>query len=234
MSYVVYNKSMIRTGFRPKTNPYGAAHGLNGLPSRGATPRHFPGYPFTARGAWKLSGMGQGSPAGAPTGSVISYTGQWNTGANNAQQSMAPNDILNAVVQLVNGQGLNVAKSATQYGASVALFGAFGMTFTATLTLQVTGPGFAQASDAASIVNNAVYQVTGQMPSASTAQVTGVPIGGAAPSGASNALDPDCLAGMSTDTNGNPCNQSLTQWFEQNAVWIGLGLAAVIVLPKLL
>lgn len=230
MSYVVYDRGLQRTGFRPtRRNAYAAAHGLSGKVATRAS--HDPQYPFTAYGGTRLHGLGQGAPASAPTGSFITYTGQWQTVAGSFSDN-SPSSLLNAVVQLVNQNGLNVAKS----NASSAIFAAFGEGFTATLTLQVTGPGFAQASDAASIVNNAVYQVTGQMPTSSLAQVTSVPnVGGGNPSGSgvSNALDPDCLLGLPTDTNGNPCQsstQSLTAWLEQNVIWIaivGVGAFAI-------
>lgn len=151
-------------------------------------------------------------PALAPQGSYLNYQGTWTTST-----TKSANDILQAVIASLPSQGLRVVNSSTTAGllANTKLIGLAeaGQSFNVTLQLQVTGPGFAQAGDAGSIVDHYVYATTGMMPTASYTSVAGGGPGGAPP--------------------GMP-NQSFTSWLEQNALYIGLGIAAAFVLPKVL
>jgi hypothetical protein len=211
VSYVVYDRSLQRTGFRPSMrNPYGAAHGLSGKPSTRAS--HNPQYPFTLYGGWRL---GQGQPAGVPTGAWLTYVGNFQT-----TDTMSAQDIINAISSAAL-PGLTIGNVSTNAGilANTELFGIAesGQNFSVTITLQVTGPGFAQPTDAGSIVNNAYYNATGSMPQGSSISVSSSgngSVGGPPPTGLAN--------------------QSITQWFEQNAMWIGIGLAAVVLAQKLI
>lgn len=102
-----------------------------------------------------LSPMPAVSTAGVPDGSLVTYVGQWMPSLTTSAPS-----VLAQVSSLLGGHGLNVVNGSENSGL-VQL-----SAYTATLQIQVnTGiGGFAQPNDVASIVNNAVYQVTGKMP----------------------------------------------------------------------
>ena len=154
-------------------------------------------------------------PAGVPTGSFIKYQGQWET-----TQTQSPGDIVHAVSAALASDGLPVVQSSEDSSTKAFVFGAFGVAFNVTLVLQVTGPGFAQAADAGSIVNHEVYKATGIMPASSTVLVTATGPGGTG-------------TGLPPGSQPNQPPTTLTQWIEQNAMWIGIGILAVAVLPVL-
>jgi len=180
-------------GFRPKTNPVTALAGLRGIGVRGV-------------------GLGALGDAAVPTGSFLKYQGQWTT-----TQNLSASDILQAVTSALASDGLPVVQASNDAGAQAFVFGAFGVTFNVTLVLQVTGPGFAQGSDAGSIVNHEVYAATGVMPLSSSVVVSSTGPGGTG----TGPVPPTAPTDWST-------------WLQDNALLIGLGIAGVVLLPKLL
>ena len=184
------NYMIPQQGFRPKTNHIGA------LDKRG------------------LRGLGSLGDGGVPTGSFIKYQGQWTT-----TQTQSAADIVQAVSAALASDGLPVVQASNDASAKAFILGAFGVTFNVTFVLQVSGPGFAQASDAGSIVNHEVYAASGLMPLSSSVSVSGT---GPGASG-SGALP----AGISAPTDWST-------WLQDNAFLIGLGIIGAVVLPKLL
>ena len=158
----------------------------------------------SAGGAAPASG-GLTSVAGAPSGSVLLYQGTWQV-----TLTLNVNTIISRVSQMLQSYGLQVATQSSTGGAFTV------GNFNIALTLKVTGSGFAQPSDAGSIVDHAYYTVVGRMPVSSSTflqSMSGVP---------SN------VPGSTTAAPG-----TLTAWLEQNALWLGLGLGAIVVLPNL-
>lgn len=224
-------------GFRPRTNPLGALgrYGLRGLGDASA----FSGCVSAVDGqgnpvacndptaaVWFDANMNASPPgtsasvpagaqsvaaAGVPTGSFLKYQGQWTT-----TQDKSAGDIVQAVSSALASDGLPVVQASNDAGAKAFVLGAFGVAFNVTLVLQVTGPGFAQASDAGSIVNHEVYKFTQLMPTSSSVLVSSTGPGG---------------SGSGAPPQAPPA--TLTQWIEQNAMWIGLGVVAIAVLPAL-
>lgn len=157
---------------------------------------------------------GPSTPAGAPTGSYLLYVGNW---AVTLSQSM--NSIIAAVRSAVAGYGLQITNVNCPACSSVSpssILASMGVqSFQVQLQILVTGQGFAQPSDAGSIVDHAFYTVAGKMPTSSSTSVQQLPGAGAgAPPGAPGT--------------------SLTAWFEQNAMWIGIGILAIAVVPNLI
>lgn len=151
-------------------------------------------------------------PAGAPTGSLLLYQGQFQV-----TPTLNVNTIISRVNAAVRAYGLQVTNSQTDGGALTI------GNFNVMLTLQVTGAGFNQPSDAGSIVDHAYYTVTGHMPVFSSTTLQSAP-GSSIPS-----LIPGAT---SAATAGTP--QTATQWFESNAWWIVAATVAAVVLPKVL
>jgi hypothetical protein len=154
--------------------------------------------------------------SGVPNGALITYSGTWET----TVQDSDPQDILRQVVSGL--PGLKVLQQDIQVGAGGYIAAAFeiGTQFSATLVLQVNnGMGFAQPQDAASIVDHQVYMVTGQMPLSSGASVSAMP----------GTFNPATVAGAQTPGSA----LSLASWFENNAMWLLLGVGAIAVLPGL-
>jgi len=215
MGYMVYNRSLYRNGFRPyrETNPAAAASGMGGTPFdpeflHGA--RRQPGYPFSDRGGWRLGGLGDA----VPQGGYLNYRGQWTTTSSRSAQ-----DIVQAVIAALQGDGLHVTNYSTSAGliANTELLGVAeaGISFTVNLQLQVLGPGFAQASDAGSIVDHEVYAASGLMPTSSSTTYAGAG---------------DATTGAPPPASG----ESWSQWLQDNALWIGGVVVAAIVLPRVL
>ena len=229
-------------GFRPNTNPLGAlnAYGrrarlrglgaqdpncavgmpydVNGDLCAGVDPNCAQLMPYDVNGnpcpgpaggassSWGSTPTAAPNPNQAPTGSFLTYQGTWTTSI-----TKTASDILQAVIAALPAKGLSVVSSSTTAGVlanTKLIFAEAGQQFGVTLQLQVTGPGFAQASDAASIVNHAVYVATGLMPTANSI-VGGT---GETPSGTS----------------------TLSSWLESNAVWIGLAVFAIAVVPAVI
>jgi hypothetical protein len=142
-----------------------------------------------------------------PNGAIIQYTGTWATSISEQADS-----ILAQVVAALGADGFHVVSSSQSGGLLGTLFTG---SFTATIQLQVAnGMGFAQPSDIAAIVDHEAFVATGIMPSGSSAGVVSVP--GSAPG---------LLPGNGTDWN---------TWIQQNALWLGLGVLGLVLLPDLL
>src|SRR5208282_3780565 len=215
MAYVMNRRGIYRTGFRPApraTNPFAAAQ-LSGVPARRVAspfaPEHLrleQHYPFTASGRYGLHGLGDTVPNGA----VVQYQGQWATTVDTT-----PDGQLAAVVAALQADGFHIVSSSETGGFwSELLFGGNG--FTATITLQVAnGMGFAQPSDIAAIVDHEAFTASGIMPSGSAASVISLP----------NSTPGVSLPATPTDWG---------TWLQQNALWIGLGLVGVVILPEIL
>jgi len=156
---------------------------------------------------------GPSTSAGAPTGSYLLYQGTWQIPSSHAFTT--PAQILASVLQALKSSqlGLQVVK-ASQSGGLLTV-----SNFNVQIELFVNGPGFAQPNDAGSFVDSAYNRVTGLMPAVSYTVVTQLSTG-AAPTG------------VSPFPPNQPPPATLTAWFEQNALWIGLGVVAVVVLPR--
>lgn len=244
MSYGTYRNSLYRTGFRPvgQTNAWAASQ-LNGMSMHDAVlsgsasfhPWTLEGlgqnHPFEPAGGWRLHGTG--ALGDVPTGSILTYRGQWQTSA-----TMSASNILQAVAAALAADGLPVQQMQSDAGvlANTKFVGVAeqGVKFNVTLQIQVQGPGFSQPNDAAAIVNHEVYVATGLMPLASSI----VSLQSPSDPGMSAPGDPSCAGGLPYDSNGNPCGAAgspdLTTWVENNAVWIGAAILAAIVLPRVL
>jgi len=173
-----------------------------------------------------LRGLGA-LKGGVSDQSIATYQAIWPQDAN---FSFASTIIDSVSTALQANDGISVLSSTNQNSP----VGAFqGKAYSVVLQVQVrNGMGFGASQDLASVIDHEFYVVTGKMPLASS--ITSVGSGPSA-SPTLSSTDPNCVAGMPYDLNGNPCAApSLTSWFEQNALWIGLGIAAVVVLPKFL
>jgi hypothetical protein len=219
MGYVTYNHSLQQTGFRPygKTNTFAATQ-LSGVADTAGLGQN---YPFTPGGGWQLHGLGDlgdelGEDLGdlgetVPNASVVTYQGQWIV-TNVATQK--PADILAAVTAALVQDGLLVLRSSTDAGFwSTEVLG---HAFNVTLQLQVNnGMGYGQPSDIVSIIRHEVYAVSGAMPQSDQITVNSVPGGGASPIADLTAL------------------QDWSTWLQENAAWIGLTVAGLVIVPTL-
>lgn len=164
------------------------------------------------------SGAPSASPAGVPTGTYLSYTGHWQTTV-----TKSSNDLIQAVISALAAQGLQVTNFNTTAGLLAATkfigFAEAGQDFNVTIQLLVNGPGFAKASDAASIVDHAFYVASGKMPLSSSVVVQSLP---GSSGGTSSAAPPPPIG-----------SQSFVSWIENNAGWIGIAVVAIAVLPTL-
>ena len=158
---------------------------------------------------------GTASAAAVGPGSYLTYTGQWQT-----TTTKSANDIVQSVIGSLNSAGLQVTNFSSNAGmlANTKILGLAegGQIFQVSLQLRVVGSGFAQSSDAGSIVDHAVYAASGKMPLSSYTAYAGggvVGTGGAPPP---------------------PPATSFTMWLENNATWIGLGVLAIAVLPSVM
>lgn len=156
------------------------------------------------------SGAKSASPSsgGAPSGSLLVYQGKWQVSA-----TLNANTIISRVVNALRTYGLAVVNMQNDAGALTLT------SFNVSLTLQVQGDGFAQPSDAGSIVDHAYYTVTGHMPVFSSTVLQSSP--------GSTSLFP-----ASTPTAAVP--QSTSQWLQSNAWWLVLAGVAAIALPRML
>jgi hypothetical protein len=189
MSYVDYDLSLYRQGYRPygETDPF-AATMLNGVkpPSRGNVfgPWRLHGIgqnpPFTPEGGYKLHGLagaiaGFLGANGIPNGSIVTYRGTWtsvfNTG-HGYQQAGDPQSIVNGVIAALAADGqLSVLQAPNNLSNSFSAVvgGVIGASnpFPVTLVLEVTnGQGFGSVNDIISIVRHYVYTISGLMPQA--------------------------------------------------------------------
>lgn len=252
MSRVAYDRPFSAVGFRPyrHTTPFEAAQGLAGigylgddsatLAQWGFSPAQVQeiidahnsgalsdnGYQFALQGGVPVSDLAQflaedpGAPAeaaaiaaggtapaaaaGVPNGATLVYTASLNA---HLFASGSINTFLSELAGAMAALGLEVVGS----NSSRAGFSAFNIQ----LQLLVTGSGYAKVQDVKAVIDHAVYVQRGEMPLSSSVSVTGIP--GSAGSG-SVTLPPT----------------SLTSFIEQNALWIGLGVVAIFVLPKVI
>jgi len=225
MGRVAYDHSLYRTGYRPyaQTNPQAAAAGLAGvsmehgvfgpwrLSGMGQSP------PFTRRGGYKLHGLGALGDM-VPDGSIVVYTGTWVP-----HGTQGATEVLGLVTSILAGEGLSVRSvSSSPYRFLI------NNSVNVKLTIQVAnGMGYNQPSDIASIVDNAAWQITGSMPLASSISSVQAPGGPPAPTGQPEV--PNTGSG-----SGQQPPPDFTTWLEQNALWLGLGVGALVLLPKLL
>ena len=219
MSYVNYNQSLYRTGFRPygHTDPWAASQ-LNGMREReGELAGMGQVHPF---GPWTLHGMGMLGDM-VPDGAIAVYTGTWQP-----HGTQGATEIIGQVSSILAGEGLSVRSvSSSPYRFLL------NNTVNVKLTIQVAnGMGFGAPSDIASIVDNAAWQVTGSMPLASSISSVQVPGGPPTPTGQPEI--PDTGSGSGQQPSAPPTD--FTTWLEQNALWLGLGIGALVLLPKLL
>jgi hypothetical protein len=225
MGRVAYDRTLIRTGYRPygMTNPFAASQGLAGVSMHHGVfgPWRLAGMgqntPFTQRGGYALHGLGSLGDM-VPDGSVVVYTGTWLP-----HGTQGATDVLAQVSSILAPEGLSVRSvSSSPYRFLV------NNTFNAKLTIQVAnGMGYNQPSDIASVVDNAAWQVTGSMPLASSISSVQAPGGSPTPTGQPEV--PNTGSG-----SGQQPPPDLTTWLEQNALWIALGVGALVVLPKIL
>jgi hypothetical protein len=213
MGYTVYNRSLYRNGFRPygTTNTSAAASGMGGTPFdpeflRGVHHQH--GYPFSARGGWRLGGMGD---SGVPDQSVAVYSGVW------PSSSSFPTNVLGEVSTWLQQNGISVLSS--NAGSSLTS-NVMAKPYPVSLQVQVrNGMGFGAAADLASVIDHAFYMATGEMPLSSA--IVSVGTGASGPGGG-----PTQIPGGQAEDWG--------QWLQDNAWLIGAGILAAFVVPKLL
>lgn len=146
---------------------------------------------------------------GAPTGSTLTYIGQWPITLTQSADS-----ILGAVKTAVQAYGLQV--TGTNYQIGIVQTAPFAVQ----IQMLVTGSGFARPQDAGSIVDHAFYAATSKMPVSSQTVVAALP-------GAPSSTPGGVISEM-------PQAGTLTTWFEQNALWIGLAIAAIAIGPALI
>jgi hypothetical protein len=226
-------------GFRPRTNPSGALgrYGLRGLGDSNTfsgcvSAVDGQGNPVScsdpSAAVWFDANMNAAQPgtptptsptssaAGAPTGSTLLYSATWQLSPSHER----PNQILASVLQVLKSSasviGFQTVNASQDAGLTTV------SNFNVQIQLFVNGPGFGQPNDAGSFVDHAYNQVTGLMPVVSSTVVTSLP------SGVSAAPAP-------TGTNPFPtgATSQVASWFETNALWIGLGVAAIVLLPAL-
>jgi hypothetical protein len=242
MSYVKYNESLYRTGFRP----YGTTD-----PARAATLGGAIDHSWQQFGPWTLRGGGQNvfTPGGGwslhglgalgivPDQSVAVYRGKWTS-----TYTMGASDVIAAVASAINQDGRlavrNVSSDAGWTQADVIVGPLFPGAFNVTLQVQVTnGEGFNQPSDIASIVDHFVGQVTGSMPVGSSVPSVQVPSGGGSAQQTGQPPGPGAPCIM-YDPNNPYCSQvpatDWSAWLQQNALWLGLGLVGLLIVPRLL
>ena len=226
MGRVAYDHSLYRTGYRPygHTNPQAAAAGLAGVSMEhgvfGPWRLHGMGQspPFTTRGGFGLHGLGALGDM-VPDGSIAVYTGTWVP-----HGTQGATEVLGLVSSILAGEGLSVRSvSSSPYRFLI------NNSVNVKLTIQVSnGMGYNQPSDIAGIVDNAAWQITGTMPLASSISSVQAPGGSPTPTG-----QPE-VPNTGTGSAGQQPPPDLTTWLEQNALWLGLGVGALVLLPKLL
>lgn len=237
MGRVAYDRTLIRTGYRPygMTNPFAAAQGLAGVSMHHGVfgPWRLAGDlgqspPFTQRGGYALHGLGFLGDM-VPDGSIVTYQGEWTS-----TQTQNATDVVNAIVAGINSNGsLAVRNVSADVGTMASIaesswpYPLYAAPFKVTLQIQVTnGQGFGQPSHIASIVDHYVYQITGSMPLSSSVPTVQVPN--------SSTPTPTGQPGVVGAPPPGAATTDLTTWLEQNAFWIALGVGALVVLPKIL
>lgn len=253
MSRVAYDRPFSAVGFRPyrQTTPFAAAQGLAGLgylgddsatlAQWGFTPAQVAqiidahnsgalsdtGYQFALQGGVPVSDLasfleqdpgasaeaaavaagGSAPAAGVPNGATLVYKASIDVHLFATGGATSKQDFLTHLAGALQADGIQVVgQSTSNSGFSV---------FDIQLQLLITGAGYGKAQDVQAVIDHAIYVQRGEMPISSSISVTGVP--GSAGSG-----------GVALPAT------SLTSFLEQNAMWIGLGVVAILVLPKVL
>lgn len=238
--------AMPQQGFRPHTNPLGA---LGKLPGLGAdntfsgcvTAVDAQGNPVScgdpSAAVWfdvNMNAVAPGTPsappastAGIPLGSVLNYGATVNSHWWSSQAS-----IISGISGVLAASGINATQQATGTASGSG-------NFVLTLQLQISGAGFARDQDVKSIVDHAIYVQTGHLPLNSAIELVSTPTmaTGAIPMSAqigtgvwAGTTSAGCDAGLFSNC---PSSQptTFTGWLEQNAMWLGLAVLAVAVLP---
>jgi len=207
MAYVTNRRGIIRTGFRPRyTDPFAASRLEDGPPRKAA-----------------LSGLGDI----IPNQSVVTWVGQISGTAMKSVQ-----DVVSAASAALQSDGLSVIGTS---GLPLAIFDIdlqWTSAPTVTLTLLVNnGMGFSAPQDIATVVNHEIYVASGFMPSGAITVVQAP--GGSATQTAAGAGMP-CPSGQSLNASGQ-CVPGMDwgAWIQQNAVWLGLGVVGLVLLPDL-
>ena len=214
MPSVAYDQSLYRTGFRPSnTNPFAATQ-LSGIFS----PQHLHGF-FTPTGGSALHGLG----AMVPNQAVVNYQGTWPLGGKAASALLA--QVSGALAQdglVVRGMSSDAGFLANSPNVPFVQQ----LTFNVRLQIQVTnGMGYGDPNDIISIIRHEVYVATGQFPITDSIPTVQVPAGdGGVPSAPTATGQPDSSAAP----------VDLGQWLSSNALLIGAGIVAAMVLPKVL
>jgi hypothetical protein len=209
----------VQQGYRPWTNPRRAMLGAIGsLGDNSSDPNCVAGMPYDVNGDPCQGPAVTSAPlAGAPRGSQLLYSATWQVSPShlNVQQILASVlQVLKSSASVIGFQVVNASQSGGLLTVS---------NFNVQIQLFVSGPGFGQPNDAGSFVDHAYNQVTGLMPVVSSTVVT------ALPAGVQSAPTP---TGTSPFPSG--AAQTFTSWVEDNALWLGIGVVAAIVLPKVL
>src|SRR5271170_71832 len=243
MGYTANVRSVYRNGYRPvgRTDTFAATHlGSVGTGVALFGPERLSGMgqhrPFPEAGGYMLHGPGVWGPAprvkeksgglaglGAivPDQSVVNYQGTWQSDLITSSQN-----ILLAVTAALTQDGFAVRNS--QISTS-GIAGALGVeeSYGVTLQLQVNnGMGFGDPNDIISIISHEVFVASGYMPLAGSIPTVQAPgAAGAVATGQPTVTGAPPLPGMATD---------FTSWIEQNAMMIGIGAAALVLLPMFL
>lgn len=156
-------------------------------------------------------------PSSIVTGSVLNYGATVNSHWWSSQAS-----IISAIGGSLASAGINVTQQATGSASGSG-------NFVLTLQLQISGAGFARDQDVKSIVDHAIYVQTGHLPLNSAIELVSTP------TMATGALPLSLQIGTGSGSGSGSSSKPTTfsGWLEQNALWLGLGVLAVAVLPPL-
>lgn len=100
------------------------------------------------------------------TGAILNYNAVITTGF-----FTQVSDALSAIATTLQSEGINVTNSQSNNSILEAVEGFLslsGQNFGITLQVQVNNSGYAQATDLQSVIDNAVYQATGSLPTSSS------------------------------------------------------------------
>jgi hypothetical protein len=221
-------------GFRPRTNPSGALgrYGLRGLGDSNTfsgcvSAVDAQGNPVSCNDpsatVWFDANMNavtpgtQAPPSAIVTGSVLNYGATVDSHWWTSQAS-----VISGISGILASSGINLTQQATGTASGSG-------NFVLTLQLQISGAGFARDQDVKSIVDHAIYVQTGHLPLNSAIELVSTPnfATGAIP------MSAQIGTGAGPGAPGPSQPTTFTGWLEQNAMWLGLGVLAVAVLPTL-
>jgi len=209
MAYVTHRQGLYRTGFRPYSNPWHATQ-LGKTPFDADMWRLGQIRAFTRGGGYGLHGLGDI----VPNQSIVTWVGQVSGSATRSVQ-----DVIAAASAALQNDGLAVTSTS---GLPFAIFDInIQLSSAATVTLVIlvnNGMGYGDPQDIAAIVNHEIFLASGVMPSGA---VTVVKAPGAA------AAATAAGAGLPTQPT------DWGAWLQQNAMWLGLGVLGIFVLPDL-